>query len=62
MPLDLSKSGASDIVVDWVVKSKNKIDILINNAGLLINKPFVELTEDDFDNLFHTNVKSVFFA
>ena len=60
MPLDLSKSGASNIVADWVVKSKNKIDILINNAGLLINKPFVELTEDDFDNLFHTNVKSVF--
>lgn len=25
MPLDLNKSGASDIVADWVVKSKRKL-------------------------------------
>ncbi|MEI6822742.1 MAG: SDR family NAD(P)-dependent oxidoreductase, partial [Bacteroidota bacterium] len=38
----------------------NKIDILINNAGLLINKPFDDLTDNDFDQMFNINVKSVF--
>ncbi len=37
-----------------------QVDILINNAGLLINKPFEELTDDDFDLSFEVNVKSVF--
>lgn len=36
------------------------IDVLINNAGLLISKPFLDLTEDDFDLSFNVNVKSVF--
>ena len=38
----------------------NNIDILINNAGLLINKPFDDLTDNDFDQMFNINVKSVF--
>ena len=38
----------------------NNIDILINNAGLLINKPFEDLTVNDFDQMFNINVKSVF--
>lgn len=36
------------------------VDILINNAGLLVNKPFQDLTDNDFDNVFSTNVKSIF--
>ena len=36
------------------------IDVLINNAGLLISKPFLDLTDDDFDLSFNANVKSVF--
>lgn len=38
----------------------SSVDILINNAGLLINKPFQDLTDDDFDNVFNTNVKAAF--
>ena len=33
-----------------------KIDILINNAGLLINKSFAELTHDDWQKMFGVNV------
>ncbi|MFN7115400.1 MAG: SDR family NAD(P)-dependent oxidoreductase [Saprospiraceae bacterium] len=32
------------------------IDVLINNAGLLINKPFQELTSKDWEQTFATNV------
>ena len=53
----------SDINIDLKEKISshfNKIDILINNAGLLIKKPFEDLTDNDFDQMFNINVKSVF--
>ena len=33
----------------------NRVDILINNAGVLINKPFAELLESDFVEMLQTN-------
>jgi NAD(P)-dependent dehydrogenase (short-subunit alcohol dehydrogenase family) len=36
-----------------------KVDVLINNAGILINKAFRDFTDDDFDIIFRTNVNSV---
>ncbi|MFT6850198.1 MAG: 3-oxoacyl-[acyl-carrier protein] reductase [Sphingobacteriales bacterium] len=35
-----------------------KINVLINNAGLLINKPFEELTSADWDQQFQVNLKA----
>ena len=36
------------------------VNVVVNNAGLLINKPFNALTDDDFDRLFDVNVKAAF--
>jgi NAD(P)-dependent dehydrogenase (short-subunit alcohol dehydrogenase family) len=36
------------------------IDVLINNAGALINKPLLEFSDTDFDLLFDINVKAAF--
>jgi 3-oxoacyl-[acyl-carrier protein] reductase len=36
-------------------------DVFVANAGVLISKPFSQTTEADFDLLFDTNVKGVFF-
>lgn len=36
-----------------------RVDVLINNAGLLINKPFLELTAADWQALFTVNLFSV---
>lgn len=38
----------------------SKIDILINNAGFLVNNKIENLSEDDFDKMFNINVKSIF--
>ena len=43
-----------------ISKHFTTIDILINNAGQLINKPFEDLTDNDFNLMFNVNVKSVF--
>ena len=34
---------------------ENKIDVLVNNAGVLINKPFTELLETDFVEMLQSN-------
>jgi len=47
-------------LIHFIGNQFNQVDVLINNAGLLINKPFNLLNDDDFDRLFATNVKSVF--
>ncbi|WP_158826826.1 SDR family NAD(P)-dependent oxidoreductase [Mucilaginibacter lacusdianchii] len=33
----------------------NKVDVLINNAGALVNKPFMELGEQDFVEMLQSN-------
>ncbi len=38
------------------------IDIVVNNAGILITKPMSEVREQEYDRLFDINVKAVFFA
>jgi NAD(P)-dependent dehydrogenase (short-subunit alcohol dehydrogenase family) len=50
--------------VDAALKRESlpaSVDVLVANAGVLISKPFAETTEADFDSLFDTNVKGVFF-
>ncbi len=37
-----------------------RVDILINNAGLALNKPFEQTTPDEFDRIFNINVKAPF--
>ncbi|MEO5912110.1 MAG: SDR family oxidoreductase [Pelobium sp.] len=43
-------------LVDFVKKQFGELNILINNAGSLINKPFKELTEFDMAEMFQSNV------
>jgi NAD(P)-dependent dehydrogenase (short-subunit alcohol dehydrogenase family) len=38
---------------------KSQVDILINNAGTLLNKPFAETSMDDFETVYKTNVFGV---
>ena len=39
-----------------IFENINQIDILINNAGKLVNKPFIELTHDDLSICYQVNV------
>lgn len=44
---------------EQVFSGLEKIDVLINNAGLLKNKPFTELTHDDINSCYQINVIGV---
>ena len=37
------------------------LDALVNNAGITMNRPFAEITPEQFDRLYHVNVRAGFF-
>ncbi|MPY87509.1 MAG: SDR family oxidoreductase [Luteitalea sp.] len=43
-------------------KRFGRLDILINNAGVVIKKPFTDITEEDYDRAFGINAKAAFFC
>lgn len=56
---DLCNSNDYKAVEAFVKKQWEKVDILINNAGMLLNKPFSETTIEDFKRVYETNVFGV---
>ena len=46
--------------VQAAVSAYGKLDILLNNAGILIRKNIEETTEEDWDRIFSVNAKGVF--
>tara|TARA_B100001059_G_scaffold37459_1_gene30325 strand:- start:3502 stop:4179 length:678 start_codon:yes stop_codon:yes gene_type:complete len=54
--IDISDENTLSVFLDQLQKEEVKIDILINNAGVLINKPFAETTAEDFELLYRVNV------
>jgi 3-oxoacyl-[acyl-carrier protein] reductase len=57
--VDLSAENDLKKVTDFVSKNWKQVDILINNAGKLINKPFGNLTSADFLEVYKVNVFAV---
>jgi NAD(P)-dependent dehydrogenase (short-subunit alcohol dehydrogenase family) len=58
--LDLQHLEAIAPCIEEIVKEFGQIDILVNNAGINHKKPFVEVTDDEFYHVIHTNVLAVF--
>lgn len=58
-PFDLSGDSYEDLA-NYIKEHFDHVDLLINNAGGLIVKPFMEMSSEDFDFQFQINTKSVF--
>jgi len=56
---DLSNKGQIKEVTNYVKENWSHVDILINNSGFLINKPFEKLTAQDFIDVYNVNVFGV---
>ncbi|WP_297802944.1 SDR family oxidoreductase [uncultured Polaribacter sp.] len=57
--VDLSINSDLNKVSDFIKSNWKHVDILINNAGKLINKPFTDLSSDDFLEVYKVNVFAV---
>ncbi len=58
--LDVTSESDWESAVQAAVSAYGKLDILLNNAGILIRKNIEETTEADWDRIFAVNAKGVF--
>lgn len=58
---DLSTIEPVQRVVDETIAKLGRLDILVNNAGIIRRADSVDFTEEDWDAVIDTNLKSVFF-
>jgi 3-oxoacyl-[acyl-carrier protein] reductase len=57
---DVSNSAEVKALFDESIAHFGKIDVLINNAGIMITKLIKDTTDEDFDRHFNINVKGTF--
>ncbi|WP_102335276.1 SDR family NAD(P)-dependent oxidoreductase [Salimicrobium jeotgali] len=58
--LDVTKQEDWRDAVDYIVDEYERIDALVNNAGLLIRKPLEELTMEEYEQMIQVNQLGVF--
>jgi len=53
---DISSDSSKKELTEIINKTFKSVDVLINNAGLLVNKPILEITKADINTSYKTNV------
>jgi 3-oxoacyl-[acyl-carrier protein] reductase len=59
LAVDLTKEKSLTVVNDFIKNNWKQVDVLINNAGTLLNKEFETTTTEDFINVYNVNVFAV---
>jgi len=59
---DISKPETAVKVVKEALEHFDRIDLLVNNAGIYLPKPFTEYTPEDFAAMISTNIGGYFFV
>jgi NAD(P)-dependent dehydrogenase (short-subunit alcohol dehydrogenase family) len=59
---DLSVPRTVREIFDAAQSAFSRLDVVVNNAGVVIKKPMVEVSEADFDRSFGANTKAAFFV
>ena len=58
---DLAELGQVRALASQATEFLGGIDVLVNNAGITMNKPFGQVTPEQFDTLFNVNIRGMFF-
>lgn len=59
---DVSKREEVKALVQFTLDKFKNIDVLINNAGIAQEKPFVDITDEDWEKMMKVNLNSVFYC
>ncbi len=57
---DISKQETAAQAVEAAISNFRTVDVLVNNAGIFLTRPFTEFTTEDFDALVSTNLLGFF--
>ena len=57
---DMSDLSSIDVIFDGAMKAYGRIDILMNNSGMLSVTPILDITLDEWQKVFNVNVTSAF--
>jgi NAD(P)-dependent dehydrogenase (short-subunit alcohol dehydrogenase family) len=58
---DIGKQQTAADAVEAAINKFGTIDVLVNNAGIFLNKPFTDFTTEDFDALVSVNLLGFFY-
>lgn len=59
---DVSKKDEVKKLIKFTLDKFKNVDVLINNAGIDQIKPFMDITEDDWNTMMNVNLNSVFYC
>ena len=59
LSIDISNPDEVIQVEKFITQTWKKVDVLIHNAGSLLNKPFTQITSEEFQNIYKVNVFAV---
>ena len=57
---DVRSSADVDVLFAKAIAHFGRVDVLVNNAGVMVTKPIKDTTDEDFERQFEVNVKGVF--
>ena len=57
---DLSVDGACEKLINDTIEQTSHIDVLINNAGITSDTLLMRMTDEQFDSVMNTNLRSTF--
>ncbi len=58
--LNVANYGDAEKLIKAIIKKYGHIDVLINNAGIVKDRPIVEMTQKDFSDVLNTDLTGVF--
>lgn len=59
---DIAKPQTAQRIFQVGIETFGQIDVLVNNAGFFLAKPFIEYSPDEIESLLETNLKGVIYA
>ena len=58
--VDVTDQNSVNNAIDEIIKQHGKIEILINNAGIIRDRSFLKMTEEEWDSVMNVNLKSLY--